>query len=646
LHISIIYTHMADEKVKQTKIDELIPDDKNFNKGTEYGNSLIEKSLRKFGAGRSVLIDKNNRIIAGNKTIENASAIGLDDVIVVETDGKKIVAVKRTDIDLDSKEGRELALADNQTSAVNFSVDEDVLKDVSDELQIDLDEWGVTFEDDEEQTTDVGIPQNDAEEGSLEKYFIVPPFSVLDTRNGRWQERKKQWNELLNNNGQTREGAIGFGDALLYPKLYKDFKNIENKEKFESFKDYVDSIPEEQRGYSRLSLCVSMFDPVLAEICALWFTPAKGCRIFDPFAGDTQKGLVFGLCGYSFTGIELRREQVDENNRVINGRDVDVRYICDDGQNVRNHIEDESQDLLFSCPPYFDLEVYSDDPKDASNQPDYDSFIKIIDKAFTESVACLKNNRFAVVVVGDVRNEDSGEYYDFPSDIKRIFKRAGLYFMNELILVESVGSSAIKASLLMKGRKVAKTHQNILVFYKGNPRAINMCYFPLDITEQEKEELRETIKSLETEDIAKLSGEDYFKAIAERAIEQIGSIENNVLIKDIKNAIKWEKGMQSTQTFKPIVDYFITAFKESGLTQKQVEEHLGNRMGGHYFSDKSQWSLPTRENYNKLQQIMPNLTRNYDDLVEELRTLKNLSRNANAENLSRIANADGRVPIK
>lgn len=138
---------MVEEHIKRTKIDELIPDDKNFNKGTEYGNSLIEKSLRKFGAGRSVLIDKNNRIIAGNKTIENASAIGLDDVIVVETDGKKIVAVKRTDIDLDSKEGRELALADNQTSAVNFSIDEDVLKDVSDELEIDLGEWGISLED-------------------------------------------------------------------------------------------------------------------------------------------------------------------------------------------------------------------------------------------------------------------------------------------------------------------------------------------------------------------------------------------------------------------------------------------------------------------------------------------------------------------
>ena len=89
------------------KISDLTPDDKNYNKGSEFGNSLIEKSLRKFGAGRSILIDKNNRIIAGNKTIENAASIGLDDIIVVETTGNQIVAVKRMDIDIDSKKGRE-----------------------------------------------------------------------------------------------------------------------------------------------------------------------------------------------------------------------------------------------------------------------------------------------------------------------------------------------------------------------------------------------------------------------------------------------------------------------------------------------------------------------------------------------------------
>lgn len=89
----------------ETKIENLVPDDLNANKGTEYGQHLIENSLRKFGAGRSILIDRNNRIIAGNKTIENAANIGLDNVIVVETDGNQIVAVKRKDIDLDSEKG-------------------------------------------------------------------------------------------------------------------------------------------------------------------------------------------------------------------------------------------------------------------------------------------------------------------------------------------------------------------------------------------------------------------------------------------------------------------------------------------------------------------------------------------------------------
>lgn len=129
--------------MKETKINDLIPDDKNFNEGTQYGQHLIEESLRKFGAGRSVLIDKNNRIIAGNKTIENAAAIGLEDVIVVETTGDKIVAVKRTDVDLDSKEGREMALADNATGMANLSWDMAALEEAEKEFGIAPNDWGV-----------------------------------------------------------------------------------------------------------------------------------------------------------------------------------------------------------------------------------------------------------------------------------------------------------------------------------------------------------------------------------------------------------------------------------------------------------------------------------------------------------------------
>lgn len=133
-------------KIKEAKLNDLIQDDRNLNKGTERGQQLIEKSLREFGAGRSVLIDKNNRIIAGNKTHRNAELAGLDDVIIVETDGTKLVAVKRTDVDLDTKKGREMALADNATVKVDLQWDTEELNAVADEYNIDTDEWDVETE--------------------------------------------------------------------------------------------------------------------------------------------------------------------------------------------------------------------------------------------------------------------------------------------------------------------------------------------------------------------------------------------------------------------------------------------------------------------------------------------------------------------
>ncbi|MXV39335.1 hypothetical protein GO491_11720 [Flavobacteriaceae bacterium Ap0902] len=124
-----------------SKITDLKFDDKNFNKGTEYGKSLMEKSLSKFGAGRSILIDKNDKIIAGNKTAENFAELGLENIKIIESDGKTLVAVKRNDIDLDTPEGREFALADNQTAKVNIDFD---FEELESELEVNvLEDWGV-----------------------------------------------------------------------------------------------------------------------------------------------------------------------------------------------------------------------------------------------------------------------------------------------------------------------------------------------------------------------------------------------------------------------------------------------------------------------------------------------------------------------
>lgn len=126
-----------------------MPDNKNFNKGTEYGDRLMDESLRRFGLGRSILIDKNNRIIAGNKTAEKAADIGFTDVLVVEVDGNQLVAVKRNDIDLDTSKGRELALADNATGKANLSWDERMIAEMAAKFDFNPDDWGVDVSMDE-----------------------------------------------------------------------------------------------------------------------------------------------------------------------------------------------------------------------------------------------------------------------------------------------------------------------------------------------------------------------------------------------------------------------------------------------------------------------------------------------------------------
>lgn len=116
--------------METVKIDQLTPDDFNANAGTERGMQMLDDSLRLAGAGRSILLDKNLKIIAGNKTVDRAADIGLEDVILVHSDGKKLVAVVRDDLDLDSTSddrARRLALADNRVSQVDLEWDAEIM---------------------------------------------------------------------------------------------------------------------------------------------------------------------------------------------------------------------------------------------------------------------------------------------------------------------------------------------------------------------------------------------------------------------------------------------------------------------------------------------------------------------------------------
>lgn len=377
----------------------------------------------------------------------------------------------------DAKKLREYAIKDN----VAFG--EDDMDLLANEWDLgELQDWGMDIQFPEELVVDEASPIGEKfGGGSLSDRFVVPPFTVLNTRGGYWQSRKKLWRAKIGDLGESRDGDLKKGLALLYQDDYLQYNKTSKQI---PFKEYLQQIGAFEREKTATNTNVSLFDPVLAEICCKWFCPDGG-KIVDCFAGDTQKGLVFAYCGHPFTGVELRQEQVDVNNGVIEGRQLPIKYICDDGRNVAQHVAPNSQDMLFSCPPYYDLEVYSDMENDASNQGTYEEFLQILDDAFTSALGCLKENRFAVIVVGDVRNKKTGAYYCFCDDVKNIFRRAGLHVINELILVEQVASAAIRAAKQMDSRKVCKTHQNVLVFYKGDPRKVKEHFAPITYTDED-----------------------------------------------------------------------------------------------------------------------------------------------------------------
>lgn len=366
----------------------------------------------------------------------------------------------------------------------------------------DLDDWGLDVWQNKEwnKGNESGSTNSEPANASLNDRFVVPPFSILDTRKGYWQERKKKWRELIGDMGESRNDTLITSPEIKYKDLYQ--RTRQHREELGiTFKEYLDKyVPEDVKEHEAnkvLSAGVSLLDPVMAEIVCRWFGQ-DNCKTFDCFAGDSVFGYVSAYLGNEFTGVELRPEQAKLNNERVEG--MSARYINDDGQNVAKHIEADSQDLLFSCPPYFDLEKYSDLENDASNQGSYEDFIKILDNAFKAAVTCLKNDRFAVIVVGDVRNKSNGCYYDFCGDIKRIFKEAGMPLYNEIILVETGASTALRASRYMETRKVAKMHQNILVFYKGNTKEIKKQFKKIEYASEDLELFRVDSGNEPTED--------------------------------------------------------------------------------------------------------------------------------------------------
>jgi hypothetical protein len=226
----------------------------------------------------------------------------------------------------------------------------------------------------------------------------------------------------------------------------------------------------------------SIFDPVLCELAYRWFCPPDG-KIIDPFAGGSVRGVVAAMLGRNYVGVDLSGDQVaanEQQGRSICPPERQPHWIVGDSQNVLELAGGE-YDFVFSCPPYHDLERYSDDPRDLSVM-DWDAFVASYRWIIEQCCSMLRDDRFACFVVGDIRGPD-GCYRGLVLETIRAFADCGLKLYNEGVLVTAIGSLSIRIGKQFGDyRKLGKTHQNMLVFLKGDWRKACAAIGPVDVS--------------------------------------------------------------------------------------------------------------------------------------------------------------------
>ncbi len=276
----------------------------------------------------------------------------------------------------------------------------------------------------------------------LRDKFGIIPFSVLDSKTAEWKKRKALWLS------KGIKSELGRKDDLM------KFKRVYSKGNPRLFGDRNTSV----------------FCPVLTELMYRWFC-IEGGHILDPFAGGSVRGMVANYLGYHYSGIDLREEQIHSNqeqSREILPNSM-PNWMSGDSDALLDTLPDDTYDLVFTCPPYFNLEIYSEDPSDLSNMT-FEDFIAKFKSILHKSITKLKNNRFLVIVIGDVRDDDRKvNWYRNLIGITKglILERPEIHLYNDLILLDNIGTSAMRVEQAFSKRKMVKVHQNILVFYKG-----------------------------------------------------------------------------------------------------------------------------------------------------------------------------------
>ena len=280
----------------------------------------------------------------------------------------------------------------------------------------------------------------------LAEEFAIPPWAFFDTRQGYWQEQKRAWKELGIQSELGRDkNLLGYG-------------------------------PKAMIGVGGTSI----FDPVLCQFLVYYFSPTGGW-VLDPFAGGSVRGIVSGVLGRHYVGVDLSRDQIDENNRqaqAIEEREqrgepkVPMQspfWIVGDSRDLADLVSpfQTEYDFVLSCPPFGNLEQYSDDPRDLSTL-EYAAFLESYAWILHTAFDMLKPDRFAALVVRNFRGPDKCYNLLVPDTIT-CAEASGLRLYNDCILATTIGTLPIRAPWMFScTRKILPAFQNVLVFVKGS----------------------------------------------------------------------------------------------------------------------------------------------------------------------------------
>lgn len=204
----------------------------------------------------------------------------------------------------------------------------------------------------------------------------------------------------------------------------------------------------------------SVFPAPLMEMILVRYAPVGG-HILDAFAGGPPRGLVSCIMGHPYTGFEIRQEQIDENETLLKSLKLKgATYVKSDGRFLDT---DNLFDCAITCPPYFNLEVYSELQEDISTLGSYDEFNASMWLCAHAHRERMKPGTFVCIIVGLFRDK-RGELIDFPADTVENFREAGFLYWQHIILSKNFASAAVRASNAWKGTKLVPRHENLLIF--------------------------------------------------------------------------------------------------------------------------------------------------------------------------------------